>query len=103
MDAALITVACNSVETEARARADALAARLGLPLVDLDEVETPLVVVVTGDRLEVRQMDSASGPVYADFVGGPFGQRKTLSLRREPVARAVGFKGQPLDVIDMTA
>lgn len=85
------------------ARAEALAARLGVPVARADSLDTPLLLVVTDDRLEVRQTDSASGPVYSEFTGGPFGHRATLSLRRELLARAVGFKGRPLDVIDMTA
>lgn len=96
---------CSDAATpEARARAEALAARLGVSLSSLDSRDTPLQLVVTDARLEVRQTDSTSGPVYADFLEGAFGHRKALSsLRRELVARAVGFKGQPLEVIDMTA
>jgi 16S rRNA (guanine1516-N2)-methyltransferase len=99
----LIAVCCDSDQSGTRARAEALALRLGVPQSSPDSHDTPLLLAVTDDRIEVRQTDSTSGPVYSEFAGGPFGYRKTLPLRRELLARAVGFKGQPLDVIDMTA
>ena len=102
-EAPLLAVCCDSDQPGAITRAEGLALRLGVPQTSPDSQATPLLLVVTSDRLEVRQTDSTSGPVYSDFAGGPFGYRKTLPLRRELLARAVGFKGQPLDVIDMTA
>lgn len=101
--AASISVCCDSTEPAAVARAEALARRLDLRLTTPDGDETPLQLVATDERLEVRQTDSASGPVYSEFTRGAFGHRRTLALRRELVARAVGFRGQPLNVIDMTA
>lgn len=68
-----------------------------------DSSAYPLLLVVTDERLEVRQTASMVGPVYAEFDAGRFGYRRTLPLRRELLARAVGFKGEPLEVFDMTA
>ncbi len=102
-EAASLAVCCDSDQPEALARAEALARRLDLPQSGCDSRDYPLLLVVTEDRIEVRQTDSMAGPVYSEFDAGPFGYRKTLPLRRELLARAVGFKGRPLEVIDMTA
>ncbi|MHC4994708.1 MAG: class I SAM-dependent methyltransferase, partial [Planctomycetota bacterium] len=62
------------------------------------------LLVVTGERLELREPTSPKSPVFCDFLGGSFGHRRSTGrLRGELIAKAVGYKGQPLDVIDTTS
>ncbi len=98
-----LAVCCDSALPEVIARAAALALRLDLPLTACDSDAYPLLLVLTDERLEVRQPARTVGPVYAEFDAGRFGYRRTLPLRRELLARAVGFKGEPIEVVDMTA
>ena len=98
-----IAVCCDSDRATPRQRADELARHLALPRADCASHDYPLLLAVTDDRLELRQTDSADGAVFCEFTEGRFGYRRTLPLAHELLARAVGFKGQPLDVIDMTA
>lgn len=100
---AALAVCCDSVQPLANARAEALAIRLGVPRIDCASRGYPLLLVVTAERLELRQTDNTDGPVYSEFATGRFGYRRTLPLAQELLARAIGFKGVPLDVIDATA
>ncbi len=100
---ALLAVACDASKPQAIALAEVLAHRLHVPLSSPDTHNYPLLLIVTDTRIEVRQTDSTSGPVYCEFISGPFGYRKASSLRHELLARAIGFKDVPLNVIDATA
>ncbi|MFA7297040.1 MAG: class I SAM-dependent methyltransferase [Dehalococcoidia bacterium] len=85
------------------ATAEALAARLGVPVVDADASGIDVLLAVTPDRLEARQPGSRVGPVFAEFAGGAFGHRRAMPLRQEALVRAVGFRGAPIEVVDATA
>lgn len=99
----LLAVCCDSEQPDAVRRAEALSRLLNAPHVHSLSSDYPLLLTVTTDRLELRQTDSTAGPVYADFSRARFGARAAPSLRRELLARAVGFKGAPLEIIDATA
>ena len=74
--------------------AQRLAERLGLPLfADADEAtaNTDLLLMLTSERLELLEVGSRAKPVYAEFVSGKVGYRRTQP-GRAPVARAVGAK-----------
>lgn len=85
------------------ATAEVLAARLGIPVVDIDAANVDVLLAVTPERLEARQPGSRVGPVFAEFAAGAFGHRRTMPLRQEALVRAVGFRGVPIEVIDATA
>lgn len=102
-DMPTVAVRCDSSDPERATYAAGLARRLGLPVVLDGEKPYPLSLIVSDTRLELRQDGSAEAPVYCEFTEGAFGYRRTQPLRRELLARAVGFKGKPLRVIDMTA
>lgn len=68
--------------------------------------KSPLALVQTDDRLELRKLDEPKlGAVYVDFVGGTMAHRRKFGGGRgEAVAKAVGIKGSALPtVIDATA
>ncbi len=102
-DAPQVGVRCESRQPERAAYAARLARTLGLPFVQDAGGQYPLLLVVTDERLELLQPGSTEGPTHCEFTGGAFGYRQTQPLRRELLARAVGFKGKALDIIDMTA
>lgn len=96
-----VAVFCDDgLEVEAQA----LAARLELPLAD--EAEENALLYLTGERLELRQLSpNAPGAVYADFTGGRADyRRKHGGGKGQPLARAVLPKSvaSPM-VIDATA
>ena len=102
-EAPSIAVRCESASPQRVAVAAELARTLSLPLVHDTTEGYPLLLVVTDERLELLHVDSSDGPVHCEFTDGAFGYRRAQPLRRELLARAVGFKGKPLSVIDMTA
>ena len=68
--------------------------------------QSPLALVQTDQRLELRKLDEPKlGAVYVDFVGGTMAHRRKFGGGRgEAVAKAVGIKGVELpSVIDATA
>ena len=85
-------------------RARQLAAELALPVVDCDDASFALVLEVTPQRLQTHRPGSKMGPVFCDFVGGPLGFRRRIGAEQSGMlARAVGWKRQPLKVVDATA
>jgi len=102
-EAPKVAVRCKSSHPERAAYAAALARTLGLPFAGDVNGPYPLLLVVTDERLELLQPGSTEGPAYCDLTGGAFGYRRSQPLRRELLARAVGFKGKALNIIDMTA
>ncbi len=98
-----VAVRCDSAEPERASVAAALARALGLPLVSEATAKFPLLLVVTDFRMELVQADTLDGSVFCEFTEGAFGYRRGQPLRRELLARAIGFRGKPLEVIDMTA
>ncbi|MFW5453048.1 class I SAM-dependent methyltransferase [Thioalkalivibrio sulfidiphilus] len=88
-----------------RERAEALAAELNLPLAG-ESAGTPLVLILDGHGLSLAlTAPDAPGPIQVDFVTGRLGYRQArISLRSEPLARAVGIKGSERpSVVDATA
>jgi 16S rRNA (guanine1516-N2)-methyltransferase len=86
--------------------AAALAAQLGLPLVELPADSPSLLLVVTDRRLELRQTGpQAPGPIWVDFTSGKSDYRRRRGGgRKQPLVRAVGAKGKNLPtVLDGTA
>lgn len=80
----------------------ALCALLGI----VQDAQSPLALVQTDERLELRKLDEPKlGAVYVDFVGGTMAHRRKFGGGRgEAVAKAVGVKGNELpSVIDATA
>ena len=97
-----VAVASEQGELE---RARDLAARLGLPLSDLQSPSAELLLVVTSERLELREVGAMTGAVYVDFVGGKAAYRRQSGEgRKQPLARAIGLKkGMTPHVLDATA
>jgi len=103
-DGASVAVYC--AEPARAAEGNALAARLSLPLTDTGVTPADFLLTLTAQRLELRQQDPAApGPVYADFVSGPFGYRRVHGPGvRQLLARAVGARaGFRPYVTDVTA
>lgn len=85
-------------------QATALAAQLRIPLVAIDNKDHEFLLVLTAERLELRQISiDAAGPMYVDFLAGKIAYRQA-HRGKELLAKAVGIKGnyQP-SVIDATA
>ena len=89
-----VTVGLSSSVKERFNVAKELAERLELPFfANVDEAtEVDLLLVLTLERLELIEVGSRAGPVYAEFVAGKAGYRRTQP-GHAPVARAVGVKG----------
>ncbi len=104
MDDQKTAVAADTKQQSAEAQE--LADKLALPLASVTDTTYPLLLVVTGERLELRQTgEGKSGPVYVDFISGKADyRRREGGGRKETIARAVGRKGQfkPV-VLDATA
>lgn len=80
-----------------------MASLLNLPLVETPSSDYDLLVVITEERLELHQTDDEVGPVYCDFMSGDFRRRRSGSLRSELLAKAVGYRGESLRIVDATA
>lgn len=101
-----ISVAFETDSPESSDRAHQLAAALGIPLAGAGCTGEDLRLVVTRDRLELREADRQTGPVYIDFVGGKLGVRRRQGrLVHDPLVRAIGRKGrdETWQVFDATA
>lgn len=99
-------VLCPDPDTpELRARAAGLADRLRLPLASPPAAPGMLVLAVTEGQLELRAGGGrASAPIRVDFVSADLARRREGGgLSGRPIARAIGFKGGPLEVWDATA
>lgn len=88
-------------------RAETLARSLQLScIIDSDDPHFDYLLTLTPERLELRPKNSVGhGPVFVDFLSGPTAHRRRFgSGRRQPLARAVGLKGD-IDpyVLDATA
>jgi 16S rRNA (guanine1516-N2)-methyltransferase len=65
--------------------------------------EFALLLVVTSERLELRQTDTRTGAVSCDFATAAFERRRRGAVRGSLLAKAIGYRGTPLRVIDATA
>ena len=85
-----------------RTSAEELARELALPLVTTAEADFDLLLVVTPERLELRDnRDPQVGPVWVDFSHLDLRPYSPHLSRRQPLARALGKKTQ--SVVDATA
>ena len=104
-----VAVWCEEASPRLHDRTAALARELSLPLVEAvteaDRVHYDLLLVVTEQRLELRETGRKKGrPLFVDFVGGAVGfRRRVAGSRRQPIARAIGLRGDPPTVLDATA
>ena len=100
-------IAVTAQDPAAVARAALLAAELQLPLLTDHTVSSfTHLLVLTSDWLELRELGPhAPGPVYVDFVTGTAAHRRRFGGgRNQPLARAVGLKGNAAPaVVDATA
>ena len=100
----LIAIAITHADLADSARQ--LAVRLQLPQAELNDIRFSLKLVLTPERLELRQYSpQAPGPVYVDFVHGQMAYRRRHGGgRKQAVAQAIGIKaGQRPRVLDATA
>lgn len=87
-------------------KAALLAEELGIPVSEPSTDSHALLLVVTGDRLELRQSGAkAPGPVWIDFAGGKTDYRRRKGGgRKQTLVRAIGVKGKKLPtILDATA
>lgn len=101
-----LEIAISYETIEQQSTAQALANKLHLPLVRDEHYSIDLLLVVTAQRLELRQtFKDAPGPIFVNFMTGKTAYRSTpQNLKNEFIARAIQVKGQPqLHIIDATA
>jgi 16S rRNA (guanine1516-N2)-methyltransferase len=101
-----IAVAVDGDGPSVLARAEAMAAMASLPLVIRSEwCRYTLLLTATDQRCELREAGPhRSRPIYVDFLGGHLGRRRKNVVGAERMlAKAVGFKGKTLHVVDATA
>jgi len=101
----LVAVAAEH-DAACQRQAEELAAHLHLALAPLADNAFPLLLVVTPERLELRHTGPRPpGPIAVDFIGGAVGFRRSHGGgRKQPLARAVGLKGnRNPTVVDATA
>lgn len=111
-------IAITYTATELRTRAAALAHTLCLPLLDYEEAEQSFfsfsapsitspqfLLMITPERLELRQTSKRTKPVYVDFLSPAMLYRLQHSGgNKQLLAKAVGVKGGYLPtVLDTTA
>lgn len=100
-----IVVRAGTDDPELHERARTLARRLGLPLAKEGQPGVSLALVVAHERLELRDVTDRRGcAVFADFAAGGTGHRlRRGGLAGQMIARAIGYNGSALKVIDATA
>jgi 16S rRNA (guanine1516-N2)-methyltransferase len=99
-----IAVAAESPEQSEKALL--LASQLGITVSEPDTGNHSLLLVVTKDRLELRQIGpKAPGPVWVDFTSGKTDYRRRHGGgRNQSLVRAIGVKGENLPtILDGTA
>jgi 16S rRNA (guanine1516-N2)-methyltransferase len=101
-----LTLAVTRESPASLAETIALATELALPLTTDLAIPPTHLLVLTGQRLELRELGTnAPGPVFIDFTAGTAAHRRQFGGgRRQPLARAVGLKsGAMPTIIDATA
>jgi 16S rRNA (guanine1516-N2)-methyltransferase len=97
-----ITASCDSMLIKAKE----LAGQLNLPFVYHDQIFYPFLLMVTPERLELREMRvKNSKSIYVDFLGSSLNYRvKSGGGNKQLIAKAVGIKsGFRPTVLDATA
>lgn len=100
-----VAIYAESEELQVRAKAEQLAAELGLPISQNINDAYEYFLTLTPKRLELRRTErGVPGPIYVDFVGGPLGYSRRVGGTRL-LYQAVGIRpGKPLPrVLDATA
>ncbi len=102
--ASKIAIAVESQKGTLLSRAKEFALELGLPIVDMNGLGYDVLLVVTDERLELRESGRRTGPVYVNFIGGRMRRRRDKGIARDPLVRAVGRpRGSGWHVMDATA
>lgn len=99
-------VALTAGLPELKGELEVLSRQTNLPMVAFDDHDTELLLVLTSERLELRQNSlTGPGPVFTDFVSGKSAHRRLYGGGRgQPLARAIGLKkGRTPLVLDATA
>ncbi|MCL5261620.1 MAG: class I SAM-dependent methyltransferase [Gammaproteobacteria bacterium] len=86
-------------------KAQSLAHKLKLPLVETDDKRYQFHLAVMPEHLELRKIAIKTKPIYVDFLSGKLSYRaKHGGGRKQLLARAVNVKGKPLPtVLDATS
>lgn len=100
---AMMNIAISTTgDDDLKKQAEGLARDLSLPLTSLGETGPDLQLVLTPERLELRDgRDPHLGPVYVDFSHLDLRRYSPNLSRRQPLARAIGKKTRAL--VDATA
>lgn len=97
-------ICAATADEHLRSRALELADELNLPLACADDADCDLLLAVTPDGLELREVESADGGLRVDFGESPASARRLATAsRRQPLARAIGLKKRKPTVLDATA
>jgi len=91
----------------ARNRAIELSNQLRVPLLDGSDLSPStfdFLLTCAADHVELREPGQRVAPLIVDFVAGATAhRRKSGQSRKQPLARAVGIKGEGCCVLDATA
>jgi hypothetical protein len=96
-----VSLAIASTTSGLENKALELSHQLALPLLAPESAEADLLLVLTPERLELREVGTKTGAIFADFASR---RLKQAQYQRERLTRAVGIKGdyRP-SVLDATA
>lgn len=96
---------CESLLEECRTYTATLAHQLNIPIITQISDAFSYVLVITDQRLELRQINGRTKPICVDFLSSSHQYRCLKSNKKnELIAKAVGIKKtEKLSVIDATA
>lgn len=90
----LIAVSSAAADTKKHFEAEHLAQQLDLPFAHLHTQDFAYLLVLTPERLELRQVGSNMKPICVDFLSPSFQYRRLKGGgKNQLIARAVGIKG----------
>lgn len=98
-------IAVAPINAQFQQQAQALAEKLHLPCVSVEDQQYPYLLVFTDERLELRTTTARTKPIFVDFIYGKMGHRLQYGGgKRQLIARAVGLRGKShLSILDVTA